>query len=123
MAKPFRLSLCICLLFLTCACLASLDERLNECQLDRLNALEPYNRIESEGVVTETWNSNHPELRCAGVTLVRRTINLNGLHLPSYGNYPQLIMIVQGPFHVSFHCLISFSILTISFSISKCYKY
>ncbi|MED6209065.1 hypothetical protein PIB30_051082 [Stylosanthes scabra] len=94
---PFRLSLCFCLLFLASACFGKrLEERFNECQLERLNALEPDHRVESEGGITETWNSNHPELRCAGVTLLKRTIFPNSLHLPSYANYPQLIFIAQG---------------------------
>ncbi|KAL1367568.1 hypothetical protein HN51_021639 [Arachis hypogaea] len=94
---PFRLSLCVCLVFLTSACFGTrLEESFNECQLDRLNALTPDNRIESQGGITETWNSNHPELRCAGVTLLKRTIFPNGFHLPSYANYPQLIFIAQG---------------------------
>ncbi|XP_016183060.1 glycinin-like [Arachis ipaensis] len=94
---PFRLSLYVWLVFLTSACFGTrLEESFNECQLDRLNALTPDNRIESQGGITETWNSNHPELRCAGVTLLKRTIFPNGFHLPSYANYPQLIFIAQG---------------------------
>ncbi|XP_019462301.1 PREDICTED: legumin type B-like isoform X2 [Lupinus angustifolius] len=97
MANPFLLSLSLCLVLLyTSACLGEGLDRFNECQLDRLNALEPDNRIESEGGVTETWNSNKPELRCAGVAFEKHTIEPKGLHLPSYTNYPQIIMIVQG---------------------------
>ncbi|KAF1878444.1 hypothetical protein Lal_00047113 [Lupinus albus] len=96
MAKPFVLSFSLCLLLFSSICLAERPERYQECQLDRLNALEPDNRVESEGGVTETWNSSRPELRCAGVTFQKYTIEPLGLHLPSYTNYPQLIMILQG---------------------------
>ncbi|KAK7267357.1 hypothetical protein RIF29_20027 [Crotalaria pallida] len=95
MAKPSLLYSSLCLLLFTSACLANTD-RFDECQLDRLNALEPDNRIESQAGIIETWNSNHPELRCAGVTIEKHIIEPEGLHLPSYTNYPQLIMIVQG---------------------------
>ncbi|CAK8571941.1 unnamed protein product [Lathyrus sativus] len=96
MAKHFLFSLCL-LLFST-ACLAHHSEldRFNQCQLDSINALEPDRRVESEAGLTETWNPNHPELQCAGVSLIRRTIDPNGLHLPSYSPSPQLIFIIQG---------------------------
>ncbi|KAJ1416593.1 RmlC-like cupin domain superfamily [Sesbania bispinosa] len=98
MAKPRpSLLLFFCFLLFTCACLAHHESQFNDCQLDSLKALEPDNRIESEAGVTETWNSNnHPELRCAGVSLLRRTINVNGLHLPSYVAHPELHFIEQG---------------------------
>ncbi|KAK2401803.1 hypothetical protein P8452_08443 [Trifolium repens] len=86
------------LLLFTSACLATRSEfdRFNQCQLDSINALEPDHRVESEAGLTETWNPNHPELQCAGVSLIRRTIDPNGLHLPSYSPSPQLIFIIQG---------------------------
>ncbi|TKY52739.1 Glycinin protein [Spatholobus suberectus] len=94
MAKPFTLSLCLLLLAST-VCLAS-SNRFNQCQLESLNALEPDHRVESEGGLIETYNSTHPELECAGVTVCRRTIYPNGLHLPSFSPYPQMIIIEQG---------------------------
>ncbi|XP_057426694.1 legumin type B-like [Lotus japonicus] len=98
MAKPFVLSLC--LLLFTSTCLArSFDwsDRFSQCQLDRINVLEPDNRVESEAGLIETWSpSQSPELQCAGVSVVRRTIQPKGLHLPSFTPSPQLIMIVQG---------------------------
>ncbi|KAL2323432.1 hypothetical protein Fmac_027812 [Flemingia macrophylla] len=92
--RPFTLSLCM--LFLASACFAISSNRFNQCQLDSLNALEPDHRVESEGGVIETFNSQHPELQCAGVSVSRRTIYPNGLHLPSYSPYPQLMIIIQG---------------------------
>ncbi|XP_054796623.1 glycinin G4-like [Prosopis cineraria] len=79
-------------------CLARRAEQkqFNECQLERLNALEPDHRVQSEAGVTESWNANHPELRCAGVAVVRRTLYTNALHLPSYSNGAQMHFIVQG---------------------------
>ncbi|KAI4301096.1 hypothetical protein L6164_034412 [Bauhinia variegata] len=107
MAKPllFLLSLCVLLLMVS-DCLALRRHRnrlqgrqrpqLEECQLDKLEALEPDYRIESEGGVTESWNHDHKLLRCAGVTLIRRTIKPKGLVLPSYTNAPQMLYFVRG---------------------------
>ncbi|XP_054796613.1 11S globulin seed storage protein Ana o 2.0101-like [Prosopis cineraria] len=67
-----------------------------ECQLDRLESLKPAYRIESEGGLTESWNHSDKILRCAGVTLVRRTVQPKGLVLPSYTNAPQLLYYVRG---------------------------
>ncbi|KAJ1397831.1 RmlC-like cupin domain superfamily [Sesbania bispinosa] len=96
MAKPFHpLSLSLCFLLLTSACLARLDW-FNRCQLDRINALEPDHRVESEAGITETWNPRNPELQCVGVSIIKRTIDPKGLHLPSFSPAPQLIFIVEG---------------------------
>ncbi|KAI5395202.1 legumin B-like [Lathyrus oleraceus] len=98
MARHFLSSFSLCFLLFATACLAhhSESDRFNQCQLDSINALEPDHRVESEAGLTETWNPNHPELKCAGVSLIRRTIDPNGLHLPSYSPSPQLIFIIQG---------------------------
>nr|KYP44257.1 Glycinin [Cajanus cajan] len=96
MARPFILSLSM--LFLASACFAFSFStfNFNKCQLDSLNALEPDQRVESEGGVIETYNSQHPELQCAGVTVSKHTLYRNGLHLPSYSPYPKLIHVIQG---------------------------
>nr|CAA83674.1 legumin B [Vicia sativa] len=98
MSKHFLSLLSLSFLLYAGACLATSSEfdRLNQCQLHNINALEPDHRVESEAGLTETWNPNHPELRCAGVSLIRRTIDPNGLHLPSFSPSPQLIFIIQG---------------------------
>lgn len=123
MNKPYLLSLSICLLvFNACLALREPLSQFNECQLESLNALEPDNRIESEAGVTETWNPNHPELRCAGVTVIKRTIESYGLHLPSYTNAPQLIFIVQGELYkyiFIFSVFISFNFQIGQFLIKK----
>ncbi|KAL9684469.1 hypothetical protein QQ045_021908 [Rhodiola kirilowii] len=67
-----------------------------ECQLQSLQALEPNNTIRAQAGLTEIWNHNDDQLKCAGVTLVRHTIERKGLLLPSYTNAPQLIYIIQG---------------------------
>ncbi|AES60937.1 putative 11-S seed storage protein, plant [Medicago truncatula] len=95
--RKFSLSLLsLSLLLFTCLATRSEYERFNQCQLNNINALEPDHRVEHEAGLTETWNPNHPELQCAGVSLIRRTIDPNGLHLPSYSPSPQLIFIIQG---------------------------
>ncbi|KAK7345771.1 hypothetical protein VNO77_16382 [Canavalia gladiata] len=97
MSNPFTLFLSLCLLLFTSNCLASFQS-LRRCQLDKINVLtEPDHRVEAEGGVVETWNSfKHRDLSCVGFTLAKRTLYPNGLHLPSYSPYPQLMLIVQG---------------------------
>ncbi|KAF4387123.1 hypothetical protein G4B88_024695 [Cannabis sativa] len=68
----------------------------NQCQIDRIEAREPDTRVEAEAGLIESWNPNHNQFQCAGVAVVRYTIQQNGLHLPSYTNTPQLVYIVKG---------------------------
>ncbi|KAJ8899494.1 hypothetical protein K2173_018468 [Erythroxylum novogranatense] len=98
MAKRFMLSLSFCLLVLFQGSLARRQyQQQNECQLKRINAVEPDNRVECEAGIIESWDpSNHQQFRCAGVAVVRRLMQPNGLLLPSYSNSPQLIYIVRG---------------------------
>ncbi|XP_058766492.1 legumin A-like [Vicia villosa] len=96
MAKLLALSLSFCFLLLG-GCFALREQpQQNECQLERLNALEPDNRIESEGGLIETWNPNNRQFRCAGVALSRATLQRNALRRPYYSNAPQEIYIQQG---------------------------
>ncbi|XP_019709418.1 cocosin 1 isoform X1 [Elaeis guineensis] len=85
------LSFFLCLLLL---CHSSLSQR--ECRLDRLNTLQPTRRVESEAGVTEYFDEKDDQLQCAGVSVRRRTIEPNGLLLPSYSSSPRLIYILQG---------------------------
>ncbi|GMN21173.1 hypothetical protein TIFTF001_048841, partial [Ficus carica] len=106
MAKPVLFSLSVCFLVLFQGSLAQLSRsrsrseeysrRQNECQFDNLQALEPDTRIQAEAGLIESWDPDHEQFQCAGVAVVRRTIEPNGLHLPSYTNTPQLIYIVRG---------------------------
>ncbi|EEF30344.1 11S globulin seed storage protein 1 [Ricinus communis] len=93
MAKPVLISLSVCLLVFFHGSFARLQ---NECQLDRLDALEPDNRIQCDAGMVEVWNPNHGQFQCAGVAMVRHTIEPRGLVLPSYSNAPQLTYIVKG---------------------------
>ncbi|CAJ1968162.1 unnamed protein product [Sphenostylis stenocarpa] len=104
MTRLFTLSLsCLCVLLLASACFGSIGtQRFNQCQLDSLNVLEPDHRVECEGGIIETWSPKHPELKCAGVTFSKRTLYTNGLHMPSYSPYTQMIMIVQGKGAIGF---------------------
>lgn len=109
MAKTKSLLITLCLLLFLCSA-RQLPPRhqIESCQLDSIDALEPDNRIESEAGLTETWDANHPELRCVGVSVLKRMINPNGLHLPSYVTYPELHFVEQGGVQVHFllHSLI-----------------
>ncbi|EXC31959.1 Legumin A [Morus notabilis] len=99
MAKPVLLSLSVCLLVLFHGCLARRTgkyQRQDECQLNKLEAHEPDNRLECEAGTVESWNPNHEQFQCVGVALVRTTIQPNGLHLPSYSNAPRLVHIIRG---------------------------
>ncbi|XP_065876391.1 11S globulin seed storage protein Ana o 2.0101-like [Euphorbia lathyris] len=72
------------------------DRQLDECQLRSINAREPDDKIECEAGLVETWNPNHDQFQCAGVAVIRRTIQPKGLRLPIYSNAPTLVYIVQG---------------------------
>lgn len=104
MAKLLALSLSLCFLLFSCS-LALREQQpqlQNECQLERLSALEPDNRIESEGGIIETWNPNNKQFRCAGVALSRSTLQRNALRRPFYSNAPQEIFIQQGNYIISY---------------------
>ncbi|XP_065874044.1 11S globulin-like [Euphorbia lathyris] len=97
MNKSFLLTLSLCCLVLFQGCLARFNlEQRNECQLERLSALEPDTKIQCEAGYIESWNPNHDQFQCTGVAVVRRTIEPKGLLLPHYSNAPQLMYIVQG---------------------------
>nr|TKS08074.1 hypothetical protein D5086_0000107240 [Populus alba] len=55
----------------------------NECQFDRINALDPARKIRSEAGVTEIWDENDQQFQCAAVVVIRHTINQRGLLLPA----------------------------------------
>ncbi|KAK9991806.1 hypothetical protein SO802_026791 [Lithocarpus litseifolius] len=90
MAYSYLLSLSICVLVLH-GCFAQIEQvtrrtRLphqhrfqTECRLDNLNAQEPSERIESEAGFTEYWDQNDDQFQCAGVALLRHTIQRKGI--------------------------------------------
>ncbi|XP_057781353.1 11S globulin seed storage protein 1-like [Salvia miltiorrhiza] len=67
-----------------------------ECDISRINAMEPSFRLQSEGGVSEFWDHNAEEFQCAGVSLHRHTIRTRGMLLPVYHNAPMLVYVLQG---------------------------
>ncbi|KFK42731.1 hypothetical protein AALP_AA1G032400 [Arabis alpina] len=68
----------------------------NECQLDQLNALEPFQVIKSEGGRIEVWDHRAPQLRCSGFAFERFVIEPQGLLLPTFLNAGKLTFVVHG---------------------------
>ncbi|WCJ17993.1 11S globulin seed storage protein 1 [Euphorbia peplus] len=68
----------------------------DECQLDRINAMEPSRKVHSEAGVTELWDQNDQQFRCAGVVALRHVIRERGMLLPIYVNGPKLVYVLQG---------------------------
>ncbi|KAL6629603.1 hypothetical protein ACP70R_029368 [Stipagrostis hirtigluma subsp. patula] len=66
------------------------------CRFDRLQPFEPLRRIRSEAGVTEYFDDNNEQFRCAGVSVIRRVIEPQGLLVPRYSNAPGLVYIIQG---------------------------
>lgn len=91
MAKLF---LSLSLLLLVHGCLAF--QQKNECQIQRIDAVEPRQRVESEAGFTEFFDTNDQQFQCAGVEVIRHQIEPQGLLLPSYVNAPILFYVEQG---------------------------
>ncbi|KAK9048126.1 hypothetical protein SSX86_032911 [Deinandra increscens subsp. villosa] len=68
----------------------------NVCRFDRIDTLEPVERVQSEGGFTEFFDSDEQQLQCAGVEVIRHQIQPRGLLLPSYTNTPILFFVEQG---------------------------
>ncbi|KAA8543371.1 hypothetical protein F0562_021134 [Nyssa sinensis] len=69
MAKSALLSLSLCFLVLFNCCLARQQGRQqgqNECQITRLNALEPAGSYQAEAGETEYWDEDNDQFQCAG---------------------------------------------------------
>ncbi|KAL9997962.1 putative rmlC-like cupin domain superfamily, rmlC-like jelly roll protein [Helianthus debilis subsp. tardiflorus] len=98
MAKLF-VSLSFLLLIHACLAFQPSFQQQNQCQIQRLNALEPIERVQSEAGFTEFFNSNEQEFQCAGVEVIRHQIQPQGLLLPSYTNTPILFFVEQGTLH------------------------
>ncbi|KAJ9564964.1 hypothetical protein OSB04_000930 [Centaurea solstitialis] len=99
MANHHLLSLSLSILMVFHGCLAYQpfqQQQQNECQIQRINPLEPNERVEAEGGWTEFFDANDQQFRCAGVEVIRHHIRPQGLYLPSYINTPLMIYIKQG---------------------------
>ncbi|KAF3570360.1 hypothetical protein F2Q69_00060459 [Brassica cretica] len=51
----------------------------NECNLDNLDVLQATETIKSEAGQIEYWDHNHPQIRCAGVSVSRLVIEQGGM--------------------------------------------
>ena len=69
---------------------------LRGCRFDRLQALEPLRQVRSQAGVTEYFDEQNEQLRCTGVSVIRRVIEPQGLLVPQYHNAPGLVYILQG---------------------------
>ncbi|KAL1816769.1 hypothetical protein DCAR_0521159 [Daucus carota subsp. sativus] len=67
-----------------------------ECNFERINALQPSSSIESEGGRTEFFNPDQKQFRCAGVAFLKHTIRQKGLFVPSYTNSVLMVFVEQG---------------------------
>ncbi|KAK2643655.1 hypothetical protein Ddye_018851 [Dipteronia dyeriana] len=67
-----------------------------QCNIQKLNTLEPQQRIEAEAGHTDLWDQNSEDLQCANVAVLRHTIQNRGLLVPPYTSYPQMIYVLQG---------------------------
>ncbi|KAF5822035.1 putative 11-S seed storage protein, plant [Helianthus annuus] len=95
MAKLF-VSLSFLLLIHGCLAYQPFFQQQNQCQIQRINALEPITRVQSEAGVTEVFDSNEQQFQCAGVEVIRHRIQPRGLLLPSYTNTPILFFVELG---------------------------
>ncbi|KAI3695702.1 hypothetical protein L1987_78701 [Smallanthus sonchifolius] len=96
----------LCFLVLFHGCLAQLPRQpqqsarlsgRSDCQIEQITAREPNRRQVSEAGFSEFWDSvEQDELECAGVQVVRHTINPKGLLLPYYPSTPELVYVVRG---------------------------
>lgn len=87
----------ISLIFLH-GCIAKINnlQDQQECNFDRLDALQPTSTIEAEGGKTEFWNPDTKQCRCAGVAFLRHTIRRKGLLVPSYVNSVLMAFVEEG---------------------------
>ena len=69
---------------------------LRGCSFDRLQALQPLRQVRSQAGITEYFDEQNEQLRCTGVSVIRRVIEPQGLLLPQYHNAPGLVYILQG---------------------------
>lgn len=90
------LSLTVLLLFNGCLAFRPFQQHQNECRIQRINALEPNERVTAEAGSTEFFDANDQQFQCAGVEVIRHRIQPRGLLLPTYINTPLMVYILQG---------------------------
>lgn len=73
------------------------------CNLQRLSATQPAQRLEFEGGSIETWDVNDDQFQCVGVAPMRKTIQPNSLALPSFHPFPRLVFIEEGEGIIGVH--------------------
>ncbi|XP_078152861.1 cocosin 1-like [Carex rostrata] len=66
------------------------------CRFDRLDALNPTQRLRFEAGTIEYYDESNEVLQCAGVSARRTIIEPRGLFLPQFNNAPSLVYITQG---------------------------
>ncbi|XP_071714050.1 11S globulin seed storage protein 1-like [Rutidosis leptorrhynchoides] len=97
MANYLSLALSFLLLFHGCIAFQPFQQlQQNQCQIQRINALEPNERVEAEAGYTVFFDSNDQQFQCAGVEVIRHHIQPQGLLLPTYINTPLMVYILQG---------------------------
>jgi len=68
----------------------------NACHFSQINSLAPAQATKFEAGQMEVWDHMSPELRCAGVTVARITLQPNSIFLPAFFSPPALAYVVQG---------------------------
>ncbi|PWA59584.1 glutelin type-B 1 [Artemisia annua] len=99
MARTLSLSLSLLLLCNVCFAYQPFmrqGQQQNMCQIQRINALNPNERVQAEAGWTEFFDSSDQQFMCAGVEVIRHHIQPQGLLLPSYINTPLMVYILQG---------------------------
>ncbi|KAG8058603.1 hypothetical protein GUJ93_ZPchr0002g24502 [Zizania palustris] len=66
------------------------------CRFDRLQAYQAMRNVRSEAGVTEYFDETSDQFRCAGVSVIRRVIDPQGLVVPRFSNTPGLAYMIQG---------------------------
>ncbi|XP_057816629.2 11S globulin seed storage protein Ana o 2.0101-like [Cryptomeria japonica] len=73
------------------------QQQQQSCRGHHLRAQQPYERIRSEaGTIELSTRQDNDELDCAGVEIIRETIERDGLSVPRFQNTPELVYIVEG---------------------------
>ncbi|KAL4571976.1 hypothetical protein LXL04_018744 [Taraxacum kok-saghyz] len=104
-ARKLALGLFLCLLGTT-ALATTRSPRLGGpefCNLQRLSATQPSQRLEFEGGSIETWDVNDDQFQCVGVAPMRKTIQPNSLSLPSFHPFPRIVFIEEGEGIIGVH--------------------